>query len=140
MRKKEVVITGLGILSPVGIDKESFWNALLNGKSGVGFLNIETTDDSLRPMGSEVPEFHAKDYVKPRKNIKIMSRDIQMAFVSACLACQDAGIVTEGETRNVEPERFGVVFGSDLIGAEIDMLLGAFQAGIVSDGQYDFSR
>jgi 3-oxoacyl-[acyl-carrier-protein] synthase II len=139
MQKKEVVLTGLGVLTPIGIDKDTFWNALLNGKSGVGFLNIETTDDSLRPMGSEVPDFHAKDYVKPKKNIKIMSRDIQLAFVSACLACQDAGLLTEGDNRNVDPDRFGVIFGSDLIGAEIDMLLGACRAGI-SDGRYDFSK
>ena len=139
MRRKEVVLTGLGVLTPVGNDKDTFWNALLNGESGVGFLNIETADESLRPMGSEVPDFHAKDYVKPRKNIKIMSRDIQMAFVSACLACQDAGIIAEGDNRNVLPDRFGVIFGSDLIGAEVDMLLSTFRAGI-ADGQYDFSN
>jgi 3-oxoacyl-[acyl-carrier-protein] synthase II len=139
MQKREVVLTGLGVLTPVGIDKDTFWNALLEGKSGVGFLNIETADEVLRPMGSEVPDFHAKDFVKPRKNIKIMSRDIQMAFVSACLACQDAGIITEGDARNVAPERFGVVFGSDLIGAEVDMLLSTFRAGI-AEGKYDFSK
>ena len=139
MQKREVVLTGLGLLTPVGIDKDTFWNALLNGESGVGFLNIETADEALRPMGSTVPDFHAKDYVKPRKNIKVMSRDIQLAFVSACLACQDAGIITEGDARNVDPDRFGVVFGSDLIGAEVDMLLSAFRAGI-ANGQYDFSK
>ena len=139
MQRKEVVLTGLGVLTSVGIDKDTFWNALLNGVSGVGFLNIETADESLRPMGSAVPDFHAKDYVKPRKNIKIMSRDIQLAFVSACLACQDAGLVTEGDRRNVDPERFGVIFGSDLIGAEVDMLLSTFRAGI-ADGRYDFSK
>ena len=139
MNNREVVLTGLGVLTPIGIDKDTFWDALLNGKSGVGFLNIETTDDSLRPMGSEVPDFHAKDYVKPRKNIKIMSRDIQLAFVSACLACLDAGLITEGDNRNVDPDRFGVVFGSDLIGTEVDMLLSTIRAGIVN-GQYDFSR
>ena len=149
MQKKEVVLTGLGVLTSVGIDKDTFWNALLNGKSGIDFLNIETADDSLRPMGSEVPDFHAKDYVKPKKNIKIMSRDIQLAFVSACLACQDAGLVTEGDNaagsgaaeggRNVDPDRIGVIFGSDLIGAEVDMLLGAFRAGI-TNGQYNYSK
>jgi len=139
MKNREVVLTGLGVLTPIGIDKDTFWSALLNNESGVGFLNIPTADDSLRPMGSEVPEFHAKNYVKPRKNIKIMSRDIQLAFVSACLACQDAGLITEEENRNVDPDRFGVVFGSDLIGAEVNMLLGAFRAGI-ADGHYDFSK
>jgi 3-oxoacyl-[acyl-carrier-protein] synthase II len=144
MKNREVVLTGLGVLTPIGIDKSTFWNALLNGTSGVGFLKINTADDSLRPMGSEVPDFHAKDYVKPRKNIKIMSRDIQLAFVSACLACQDAGLITEGDStvgggRNVDSDRFGVVFGSDLIGAEVDMLLGTIRAGMV-DGNYDFSK
>jgi 3-oxoacyl-[acyl-carrier-protein] synthase II len=139
MKNREVVLTGLGVLTPIGIDKDTFWDALLNGKSGVGFLNIDTDDDSLRPMGSEVPDFHAKDYVKPRKNIKIMSRDIQLAFVAACLACQDASLITEGDSRNVDPDRFGVVFGSDLIGMEVDMLLSTIRTGIVN-GQYDFSK
>ena len=139
MQKIEVVLTGLGVLTPVGIDKDTFWNALLNGESGVGFLNVETADESLRPMGSEVLDFHAKDYVKPRKNIKIMSRDIQLAFVSACLACQDAGLITEGDNRNVDPDRLGVIFGSDLIGTEVDMLLSTFRTGI-TEGQYHFSK
>ncbi|MDR1963398.1 MAG: beta-ketoacyl-[acyl-carrier-protein] synthase family protein [Planctomycetaceae bacterium] len=139
MINKEVVLTGFGVLSPVGIDKESFRNALLENRSGIGFLNIETSDDSLRPMGSEVPDFRAKDFVKPRKNIKVMSRDILLAFVSACHASADAGLVTEGDARTVEPERLGVVFGSDLIGAEVDMLLDAYRAGI-RDGQYHFDQ
>ncbi|MDR1479757.1 MAG: beta-ketoacyl-[acyl-carrier-protein] synthase family protein [Planctomycetaceae bacterium] len=136
---KEVVITGLGLLSPVGNDKESFWSALMGGVSGIGFLNIATGDESLRPMGSEVQDFNVKDYVKPRKNIKVMSRDIQLALVASAHATISANLVTEGEDRTVESDRLGVIFGSDLIGAEVDLLLGAFRAGI-RDGRYDFSR
>ncbi len=144
MKKTEVVFTGIGVLSPLGNDKESFQRALLEGRSGVGFLNIDTENETLRPMGSEVGDFNAKDYVKPRKNIKVMSRDIQLAFVSACHAVQDAGLVTaangtDGEGSTVDPDRFGVVFGSDLIGAEVDMQLDAYRAGI-ADGKYDFTR
>jgi 3-oxoacyl-[acyl-carrier-protein] synthase II len=137
---KEAVITGLGVLSPVGNDKESFRTALLDGKSGVGFLDIDTKDESLRPMGSVVTDFHPKDYLskKEKKNIKVMSRDIQLAFVSACNACSDAGLITEGDNRTAASERLGVVFGSDLIGQEIDLLLDAFRAGI-KDGKYDFN-
>ncbi|MDR0337094.1 MAG: beta-ketoacyl-[acyl-carrier-protein] synthase family protein [Planctomycetaceae bacterium] len=139
MTSKEVVLTGLGVLSPVGIDKESFHHALLNGTSGIGRLNIQTSNPALRPLGSEVPDFHAKDFVKPRKNIKVMSRDIQLAFVSACHASADAQLITEGNSRTVDPDRFGVVFGSDLIGAEVDMLLDAYRAGI-HNGQYNFHQ
>ncbi len=135
--KNEVVLTGVGVLSPIGIDLDSFWTAACDGRSGVGFLHLNT-DDSLKPMGSEVPEFNAKDFVKPRKNIKVMSRDIQLALVAAIHASTDAKLVTEGESRSVAPERCGVVFGSDLIGTELDMLLDACRAGI-ADGHYDFS-
>ncbi len=135
---KEVVLTGVGVLSPIGIDVDSFWTAACEGRSGVGFLNLDT-DDSLKPMGSEVPDFRAKDFVKPRKNIKVMSRDIQLALVAAIHASTDAGLVTEGESRNVDGERMGVVFGSDLIGAETDMTLDAYRAGI-EDGRFDFSK
>ncbi len=137
--KKEVVITGLGVLTSVGIEKDAFWTALIENRSGIDFLNIETSDDKLRPMGSTVPDFRAKDYVSPRKNIKVMTEDIQLGYVAACLAVQDAGLTTKGDSRNVDPERMGVVFGSDLIGTEIPMLLGAYRAGI-KDGKYDFSR
>jgi 3-oxoacyl-[acyl-carrier-protein] synthase II len=136
---KEVVITGFGLLTPVGNDKESFWTALMDGVSGIGFLNIVTNNASLRPMGSEVPEFHAKEYIKPRKNVKVMSRDIQLALVASAHAAAAANLVTEGENRTVESDRLGVMFGSDLIGAEVDLLLNAFRAGI-KNGGYDFSR
>ncbi|MGL4594062.1 MAG: beta-ketoacyl-[acyl-carrier-protein] synthase family protein [Thermoguttaceae bacterium] len=136
--QNEVVFTGLGVLSSIGIDKESFWTSLIESRSGIGFLNIDT-DDSLRPMGSAVPDFHAKDYIKPRKNIKVMSRDIQLAVVSAVHAAADAKLKTEGDDRSVDPERMGVVFGSDLIGTEVDMLLDTFRKGI-ENGHYDFSH
>ncbi|MDR3182667.1 MAG: beta-ketoacyl-[acyl-carrier-protein] synthase family protein [Planctomycetaceae bacterium] len=139
MPQKEAVITGLGVLSPIGNDNVTFWDSLISGKSGVGFLHIDTENEALRPMGSEVGDFQAKNYIKPRKNIKVMSRDIQMAFVSACLACSDAGLVTEGENVSTDPGRFGVVFGSDLIGAEVDMQIDTFRAGI-ENGHYVFSK
>ena len=134
----EVVLTGVGVLSPIGIDVDSFWTAACEGRSGVGFLNIET-NDSLKPMGSEVSDFRAKDFVKPRKNIKVMSRDIQLALVAAIHASTDAGIITEGDARNVAAERLGVIFGSDLIGAEVDMTMDAYRAGI-ENGRFDFAK
>lgn len=136
---KEVVLTGIGLLSPIGNDPESYWNALCEGKSGIKELeSLRSPSVTRTPIGGEVGDFKAKDFIKPRKNIKVMTRDIQLGFVAAALASQDAGLVTEGPTRTVEPDRFGVVFGADLIGAEIDSLLDAYKAGIQGD-TYDFS-
>ena len=138
MSKREVVITGLGVLSPIGIDLNSYWNALIEGKSGVSYLNSVHTNLEQRPIGSEVPDFHPKDYIRPKKNIKIMSRDIQMGVVSSVLACQNANLSFEENSRSVDPERLGCIFGCDLIGLELDLLKDAFYKGIV-DGKYDFS-
>lgn len=138
MSTREVVITGLGVLSPIGIELNSFWEALIGGKSGVSYLASIQTQLEKRPVGSEVPDFHPKDFIKPKKNIKIMSRDIQMGVVSAILACQNANLSFEEGARSVDPERLGCIFGCDLIGLELDLLKDAFRKGIV-DGKYDFS-
>lgn len=138
MSKKEVVVTGFDVLSPVGVDLDSFWSALVEGKSGVSRLESLKTGSEKRPIGAAVPDFRPKDYVKPKKNIKVMSRDIQMGVVAAARACQNANLVVEGEERSVCPERVGCMIGCDLIGLELDFLLDAFRAG-VADGKHDFS-
>lgn len=139
MSKREVVVTGFGVLSPVGIDHDSYWNALVEGKSGVKFLDSLHTTLEQRPIGSEVPDFHPKDFIKPKKNIKVMSRDIQMGVVSTALACKDANLIIEGESRSVDPERLGCIFGCDLIGLELEFLKNAFKL-IIKDGKHDFSK
>ena len=138
MSKREVVVTGFGVLSPIGIELDSFREALIEGKSGVSYLNSVQTELERRPIGSEVPDFRPKDYIKPKKNIKVMSRDIQMGVVCTALACQNAGLVVEGDERVVDPERLGCVFGCDLIGLELEYLEDAFRIGI-KDGKHDFS-
>ncbi len=138
MSKREVVVTGFGVLSPIGIDRDSYWEALVEGRSGVSYLESVHTSLERRPIGCEVPDFKPKDFIKPKKNIKVMSRDIQMGVVSTALACRDAGLVVEGDDRSVDPERFGCIFGCDLIGLELEYLKDAFRLG-VKDGKHDFS-
>ena len=107
MSKKEVVVTGFDVLSPLGVDLDSFWSALVEGKSGVSRLESLKTGSEKRLIGAEVPDFRPKDYVKPKKNIKVMSRDVQMGVVAVARACQNANLVVEGEERSVHPERIG---------------------------------
>jgi len=73
---REVVITGMGVVSPIGLSVEQFWASLLEGRSGVGRLE-ELGGTNLRAqLGARVGDFEHRKYVKPRKNIKMMSRDI----------------------------------------------------------------
>jgi 3-oxoacyl-[acyl-carrier-protein] synthase II len=131
----EVVITGMGVVSPIGIGRAAFRDALFSGRSGV--RRIEGYDSSKLPIdfGGEVADFEGKLYVHPRKSLKVMSREIQFGFAAADLAMADANLAAE----NVDADRFGAVYGSDMIYCEADEVAAAYRASI-ADGKFDFER
>jgi 3-oxoacyl-[acyl-carrier-protein] synthase II len=117
---RRVVITGLGIISPIGLTKDEFWKSLSNKRSGI--RAISSFDASALPsrIAGEVVGFEPKNYVekKERKNLKIMSRSIQLAVAAAQLALDDSGI----DKASLNPDRFGVEFGAGLIASELEEL------------------
>ena len=132
---RQVVITGIGVISPIGIETEQFWASLAEGRGGVVPLEEIVGSGLPCPIGGRVPDFQPKKYVKPRKNIKVMSRDIQMGFVAADKAWSDASV----EPDTVDPERLGVIFGADLIAVELTELVDAYRA-CMDGGAFDSSR
>lgn len=132
-----VVITGIGIACPLGIGREAVWAAIGRGESGV--RRIPHMDDAgwPIPMGGVIPDddFDPKEWVKPRKSLKVMAREIQLAFACGEQAWDSAGL----ETANVDPERMGVVCGAGLMYCEPDELETAYRACIV-DGKFDYDR
>lgn len=132
---RDVVITGLGVVSPIGIGRNAVWNSLCAAQSGVGRLTYFAAPEGWLPFAAEVADFDPKEYVKPRKSLKVMSRDIQFGVTAADLAKSDAGLTDT----SVDPERFGVVFGADLMHCNLEDVETAFRACIV-DGQFDFNR
>ena len=140
MMKKEIVLTAYDLISPIGVGTDEFWAALCAGKSGVGYSSLVAEGSPNRPLTAEAPDFRPKDFVKPKKNIKVMSRDIQLGFVSAMMAFAKTGLSTgaDGAEPSVDPERIGVIFGCDLIGIDLSEVADAFRAGM-SNGVYDFS-
>ena len=133
--KQEIVITGLGVVSPIGIGKEAFWAALREGRSGIRTVDLPEDPDLAPPIGGAVADFDPKQYVRPRKSLKVMSRDIQLGFAAADLACLDAGL----REKPIDPERLGVVFGAGMISCELDELAGTYR-GCTVDGVFDFRR
>ncbi|MBN2475813.1 MAG: beta-ketoacyl-[acyl-carrier-protein] synthase family protein [Pirellulales bacterium] len=111
MYSTDVVITGVGIVSPIGIGWEPFWAALRQGKSGIGRIRQFEASGLPCQIAAEVTDFDPKCYVRPRKSLKVMCRDSQMGVAASTLACQDAGIAAG----TVDPERLGVVMGADRI-------------------------
>src|SRR6267143_3674480 len=91
---RRAVITGLGIVSPIGLDRTTYWDALTSGRSGI--RAIAGFDVSALPtrIAGEVLGFDAKKYIdkKERKSLKIMSRSIQFAVAAAQLALDDSAV------------------------------------------------
>ena len=116
-----VVITGVGVVSPVGIGIERFWSNLATGQSGIGPLKSLPSDTLPCKLAAEIHDFDPLDYVYQKKFLKVMSRDIQLGVSAASMAVKDAGL-TAGQ---VDPDRFGVEFGTGHISFTPDELAAA---------------
>jgi 3-oxoacyl-[acyl-carrier-protein] synthase II len=126
---RRVVITGIGVISPIGIGAKAFWDNLLAGKIGV--RRIAQFDPAGLPsqIAGEVPAFKIGDYVPKsyRKATKVMARDIELAVVAADDAFKDAGIQSKAytESPSFDSRRFGCNIGAGLISADLNELTGA---------------
>jgi 3-oxoacyl-[acyl-carrier-protein] synthase II len=144
MHKTEVVITGLGVVSPIGIGRDAFWDALLAGRCGIGPVRQTNLAGIPQQLAGEVLDFDSKAFIPNRKSLKLMSRDAQLAIAASILACRDAGISSGGINSSgggglhrVDPERIGVVLGADQICARVDESEVTYSACFV-DGRFDF--
>jgi 3-oxoacyl-[acyl-carrier-protein] synthase II len=115
---RRAVITGVGVVSPIGLDAASFWESLRGGQSGV--KPIQSFDTSGLPVhfGGEITGFDDKRYVekKERKSLKVMARTIKLAVAAAQLALDDGRV----DKARLDPTRFGVEFGAGLIASELE--------------------
>jgi 3-oxoacyl-[acyl-carrier-protein] synthase II len=111
MERKRVVITGVGPVTPIGRGKDKFWNAIMEGKSGVGLMSRFDTSDFKTRIGAEIRDFDPQDYgIKP-KDAKRMDLFTQYGVAGACLAIQDAGLEL-GEYN----DRIGTMIGTGIGG------------------------
>ena len=111
MSKRRVVITGLGIVSPVGNDIENAWGNILAGKSGIGpITNFDATDFPVRFCG-EVRDFDVTQYIAA-KDARRIGTFIHYGIAAACQAINDAGL----EINEANAARAGVAIGSGIGG------------------------
>ncbi|NLI92294.1 MAG: beta-ketoacyl-ACP synthase II [Peptococcaceae bacterium] len=109
--KKRVVITGLGAVTPVGNDVNSFWRGIKEGKSGIGSITAFDTTGFKATLAAEVKGFDPEALLD-RKEAKRMDRYCQFAMVAAEEAYQDAGL----DSIEINRERIGVIVGSGIGG------------------------
>jgi 3-oxoacyl-[acyl-carrier-protein] synthase II len=143
---RRVVITGMGVVSPLGLAPDDVWSALVAGTSGVGPLEAFPSSGiplhhaaEARAFTGEIDNFGPLDGERKkaiRKGCKVMCRESQMAVAAAQRALHDAG----NAAAHHPPERFGCVFGSDYMLTLPD----DFTAGVAhcrgADGRFEFDR
>jgi len=108
--KKRVVITGLGVISPVGNDLSSFWNSLKDGKCGIGPITSFDATEFDSQIAAEVKNFDPTNYGISLKDIKRTAKFVQYAVAAAKQAIESSGLILDKEDRN----RIGVIIGSGI--------------------------
>jgi 3-oxoacyl-[acyl-carrier-protein] synthase II len=142
--ERRVVITGLGLVTPLGIGVDPFWSSLVEGRGAVRKIQAFPVAGLPNDVGAEVLDLDKKAMIelalprvkKPlRKSLNFMARDIQLSVAGAQLAFLDAGL----EGAGVDPTRIGVDLGAGLISSELDELAPAIDAGFQSNGTFDYN-
>ena len=111
--RKRVVITGMGAITPIGNDVDSFWKNLCDGKSGIGRITRFDPEKYDTQIAAEVKDFDPQNYVD-KKEIKRMDRYTQFAMAAAKMAVEDADLDWSRENS----QRFGVILGTGVGGLE----------------------
>ncbi|MFQ5900134.1 MAG: beta-ketoacyl-ACP synthase II [Thermodesulfobacteriota bacterium] len=108
---KRVVVTGLGVVSPLGVGIDKTWALLCEGKSGIGKLTRFDIEDFPVQIAGEVKGFEPQDFIK-KKDIKKMDLFIQYALAASIMAAKDSGL----EISEKDSERVGVMVGAGIGG------------------------
>ncbi len=141
---RRVVITGFGLISPIGNNTAELWESLSTGTSGIGFLTRIPADHLPSDVGGEakfhgqIEEFGTLEKGLQRsikKGLKLMCREIEMGVAAAQLAIQNANLTPDAYA----PERVGTMFGCDYIISEPVEFLQGIKACLGDDG-FEFDR
>jgi 3-oxoacyl-[acyl-carrier-protein] synthase II len=144
--QRRVVITGIGLISPLGNSKEALWEALCAGRGGVGLLRAVPASPLPVTFGAEAWDFQGriddfgvtdKELKKAiRKQMKVMCRECQMGVAAVQHALADAGL----GPGSYDPERTGVTFASDYMLSLPDEFLEGIRECLSDEGRFEFSR
>jgi len=109
MNNRRVVVTGLGVVSSVGIGKDEFWKSVTSGKSGISKVDSFDTSEYRCHYAGEIKNFIPEDFIARRK-VKFFGRTSQLAIAAASLALEDANY----SLKNINKKRTGVIIGTTM--------------------------
>lgn len=138
------VITGLGAITPLGLNYKDLWLAIQQGKCGINRITAFDPAGFTCQIAGQAPEFSIRDYVPKamRKTTKLMSRDIELSVVAADDAFKDAGLVTKAfdeQNITINPKRTAITLGAGLISCDLIELAPAV-AKSITDGKFDIKK
>lgn len=107
--KRRITVTGIGVISSVGIGKDAFWSAIVNGKSGISRIGSFDTKEFRCHYGGEIKDFNPQDFI-PKRKIKFLGRASQLAISASFLALED----TKFPYKRVSREKFGIIIGTTM--------------------------
>jgi len=136
MERMRAVVTGIGVISPIGNDVQSFATGLEQGKSGVNHIRSFDATDFPTRIAAEVKDFDPLQFVEKKKALKLMGKNIQFAMAAAKLAVGDSGI----KLAEMDPTQVGVVMGASIVNSNIFELAEAVKASLDEDGKFSLKR
>ncbi|WP_409274413.1 beta-ketoacyl-ACP synthase II [Neobacillus sp. SCS-31] len=113
MTKRRVVITGIGAVTPLGLDAETTWKNIVAGKSGIGPLTRINADDFPAKVAAQINDFNPEEFIE-KKEARKMDRFTQYAVAASLMAVKDSGLAIVDENAH----RVGVWIGSGIGGME----------------------
>jgi 3-oxoacyl-[acyl-carrier-protein] synthase II len=136
MERTRAVITGIGVISPVGNDAESFATALEKGQSGVDHIRSFDATDFPTRIAAEVKNFDPSRFVEKKKALKLMGKNIQFAMAAAKLAVEDSKLKLD----TMDPATVGVVMGASIVNSNIFELADAVKHSLDDDGKFSLKK
>ncbi|MFC1566886.1 beta-ketoacyl-ACP synthase II [bacterium] len=112
--KKRIVITGMGVVTSIGLTVEKYWDSLINGKSGIGNITFFDASAYTVKICGEVKDFDPTNYIDLKK-IRKMDRFVQFAMAAGKMAIEDSSLNLDEEDRS----RIGVIIGSGIGGINV---------------------
>lgn len=132
---RRVVITAIGLVTPLGLTPEATWSALIEGKSGLGPISAFDPKGLPTRVGGEVKGFRGRDYVDNVKNLKVMTHMVQLGIAAAKTAMDASRLLPD-----VDPERFGIAVGAGQASGDPQSLVAAIEASARADGSFDLEK
>lgn len=133
---RRVVVTGIGLITPLGLTIDENLYALKNGVSGVKPISSFDCRSFPVNIAGEITNFNPEQYVKKKKSLKLMNRTIQFAIAATDTAIKDSGLEIEG----LDPTRIGISLGMEGTQYTIDELSSAFEASSDDNKGFDFHK